>query len=187
MHGFFDKVAGSTSGRKVLVFFIPSLAVYLLMLFYTIPGVESYVPGMKIFDLSPGGYSCDYAVRLLSALGDDGRKEYLSRQLPLDFIYPALFSLSSFFMLAWLLAKKSDASSGIFYLCLVPVAAGVFDYLENIQIILMLVDYPDITASQVFLSSVCTILKSGLTTLFFFILLLAVIRLWMGSRPVKKR
>ena len=91
---FIDKLIGIANGRNVIIFFIPSLAVYLLMLFQTIPGVESYVLEMKIFDLLPSGYSYDYAVGLLSALGNDGRNEYLSRQLPLDFIYPCLLYTS---------------------------------------------------------------------------------------------
>ena len=182
MQGFIDKAIGVASGRNVLIFFIPSLAVYLLMLFYTIPGVESYASEMKILDMSPSGYSYDYAVELLSTLGDDGRKEYLSRQLPLDFIYPALFSISSFLMLAWLFLKRNDKGSRIFYLCFVPIFAGIFDYLENIQIVLMIQDYPDITKTQVALSSAFTMGKSGLTTLFFFLLLFAIIRLWLGSK-----
>ena len=59
---FIDKLIGIANGRNVIIFFIPSLAVYLLMLFHTIPGVESYVPEKKIFDLLPSGYSYDYAV-----------------------------------------------------------------------------------------------------------------------------
>ncbi len=187
MRRFIDKMVDAASGRNVLIFLIPSLTVYLFMLFHTIPGVESYAPEMKLFDLSPSGYSYDYAVELLSVLGNDGRKEYLSRQLPLDFIYPALFSISSFLMLAWLFLKRNDKGSRIFYLCFVPVVAGIFDYLENIQIVLMILNYPDITKAQVILSSAFTMVKSGLTSLFFVILLFASVRLWWGSRSTKAR
>ena len=31
--------------------------------------VQSYAPEMKIFDLSPSGYSYDYAIKLFSTLG----------------------------------------------------------------------------------------------------------------------
>jgi len=187
MRRFIDKMVDVASGRNVLIFLIPSPTVYLFMLFHTIPGVESYAPEMKLFDLSPSGYSYDYAVELLSVLGNDGRKEYLSRQLPLDFIYPALFSISSFLMLAWLFLKRNDKGSRIFYLCFVPVVAGIFDYLENIQIVLMILNYPDITKAQVILSSAFTMVKSGLTSLFFVILLFASVRLWWGSRSTKAR
>jgi len=187
MRRFIDKMVDVASGRNVLIFLIPSLAVYSFMLFHTIPGVESYAPEMKLFDLSPSGYSYDYAVELLSVLGNDGRKEYLIRQLPLDFIYPALFSISSFLMLAWLFLKRNDKGSRIFYLCFVPVVAGIFDYLENIQIVLMILNYPDITKAHVILSSAFTMVKSGLTSLFFVILLCASVRLWWGSRSTKAR
>lgn len=187
MHRFIDKMLGAASGRNVLIFFIPSLAVYLLMLLHTIPGVESYAPEMKIFDLLPSGYSYDHAIKLLSALGNDGRNEYLSRQLPLDFIYPALLSISSFLMLAWLFLKRNEKDSRILYLCFVPIFAGIFDYLENIQIVTMILNFPDITKAQVILSSAFTMVKSGLTSLFFVILLFAPIRLCVGSKSTKTR
>ena len=183
MHRFMERMTSAASGKSVLLFFVPSLAVYLLMILYTIPNVESYSPGMKIFDLSPSGYTYDYAVQLLSTLGNDGRMVYLSRQLPLDFIYPGLFTISSFLMLAWLFLKSSDKSSRVFYLCYVPVFGGLSDYLENIQVLLMLLDYPDITATQVTWSSAFTMLKSGLVMLFYFVLIFAFIRLWKTPKP----
>lgn len=185
MHRFVNKIINAASGRNVLIFLIPSLAVYFVMLLHTIPGVQSYAPEMKIFDLSPSGYSYDYAIKLFSTLGDEGRKEYLNTQLPLDFIYPALFSISSFLLLAWLFLKRYDKGSRIFYFCFVPIFAGMFDYLENIQIVVMILNFPDISNTQVVLSSAFTIAKSGLTTIFFLLLFFAIIKLWMGSKSAK--
>ena len=153
MHRFVNKMAKAASGRNVLIFLIPSLAIYLVMFLHTIPGVQSYAPETKIFDLLPGGYSYDYAIKLFSTLGDEGRKEYLNTQLPLDFIYPALFSISSFLLLAWLFVKRYDKGSRIFYFCFVPIFAGMFDYLENLQIVIMILSFPDISNIQVVLSS----------------------------------
>ena len=183
MRRYVDRMVNVASGRNVLLFLIPSLTVYLVMLFHTIPGVQSYAPEMKIFDLSPAGYTYDYAIKLLSTLGEEGRKVYLYTQLPLDFIYPALFSVSSFLLLAWLFSKRSDKGARIFYFCFIPVFAGMFDYLENIQIVLMLLDFPDVSYVQVGWSSAFTIAKSGLTSIFFILLIAAFIRL----RVVKPR
>jgi len=185
-HRFVDKMVSSASGRNVFIFLLPSLTVYLLMLFHTIPAVQAYAPGLKVFDLLPGGYSYDYALELLSTLGEEGRDEYLKTQLPLDFIYPALFSISSFLLLAWLLSRRYETGSGVFYLCFVPVIAGMFDYLENIQIVLMILNYPDISNAQVALSSAFTIVKSGLTIIFFLLLFFAFARLWLGPKFVRK-
>ena len=182
MLDYIEKRLRAANGKNVLILLIPSLAVYFVMLFYTIPGVQSYAPEMKIFDLSPGGYSYDYSIKLLSSLGDEGRKKYLYTQLPLDFIYPVLFSISSFLLLAWLFSKRYDKSSRIFYFCFVPIFAGIFDYLENIQIVLMILNYPEISRAQVALSSTATIVKSGLTTIFFLLLVFGFFKLWRGSK-----
>jgi len=182
MHKTINKIINVASGRSVLMFLVPSLAVYFLMLFYTIPGVQSYAPEMKVFDLLPGGYSYDYAIKLLSSLGDKGRDQYLYKQLPLDFIYPALFSISSCLLLAWLFSKRNNKDSRIFFLCFVPILAGIFDYLENVQIVVMILNYPDISKIQVAFSSAATLAKSTLTTIFFLLLVFAFIRLWTGAK-----
>ena len=88
-------------------------------------------------------------------------------------------------MLAWLFLKRYDKGSKIFYLCFVPIFAGIFDYLENIQILFVILNYPDITKTQIVLSSAFTMVKSGLTSLFFLLLLFAIIRLLVGSKSTK--
>jgi len=180
------QILSAVNGINLLIFLVPSLALYFFMLFYTIPAVQAYAPEMKVFDLMPAGYSYDYAIELLSLLGDEGRDQYLHRQLPLDFIYPALFSISSCLLLAWLFMKRYEENSRIFYLCLVPIFAGIFDYLENILIIVMMFTYPDVSRFHVAFASSATIAKSGLTTIFFLLLLFAIIRLWTGGKSAKK-
>ncbi len=155
------------------------------MLLYSIPQVEQYAPGIKIFDLSPGGYSYEYSMQLLATLGIAGRDTYLYRQLPLDFVYPVFFAISSCLLLAWVFSKGKVQTPAVYYLCLVPILAGLFDYLENIQIILMLVSYPDISERRVVVSSLTTIGKSGLTTAFLVILVIGCFRIaW--KKPWKR-
>ena len=163
--------------KTVLGFLIPAMSIYLIMLLYTIPQVMQYAPEMKLFDMSPTGYSFLYAVDLLNALGVEGRGTYLYQQLPVDFIYPGLFAVSCCLLLTWLFSKSINANSIMFYLCFVPVLAGLFDYFENICIVNMLISYPNITEIHVSTSSGFTIIKSGLTTVFFVILMLGVVLL----------
>ena len=168
-------IQGVSTGKVVLALFIPAMVVYFIMLLYTIPQVAEYAPGMKLFDLSPVGYSFEYANELLSVLGVDGRKAYLYKQLPLDFIYPGLFALSCGLLLTWLFLKSQNESSKIFYFIFVPMAAGLFDYLENIFIIHLLTSYPNISGISVSLASAMTIIKSGLTTTFFVLLIVGLV------------
>ena len=164
-----------STGKVVLALFIPAMIVYFIMLLYTVPQVAEYAPGMNLFDLSPVGYSFEYANELLGVLGVDGRGAYLYKQLPLDFIYPGLFALSCGLLLSWLFLKSQNESSKIFYFCFVPMAAGLFDYLENICIIHLLTSYPNISGISVSLASAMTIIKSGLTTAFFVLLIVGLV------------
>ncbi len=175
MRNLITSIHNVATGRVVMGFFIPAMVVYAIMLLYTIPLVEQYAPEMKLFDLSPTGYSYEYAMELLDVLGVKGRNVYLYLQLPMDFIYPGLFAVSCCLLLAWLFSKSLNSSSQMFYLCFVPVAAGLFDYFENIGIVCMLIFYPNVAKQLVAITSFFTLLKSGLTTAFFALLLIGVI------------
>jgi hypothetical protein len=158
------------SGRTVLILFIMTMAMYLLMLFYTIPMVESFAPNTALFDLSPSGYSYQHAMSLLEELGNEGRQVYLSRQLPLDFTYPGLFAVSYTLLLIWLFSKSFETTSKIYYLAFIPALGGMFDYLENIFIIRMITYFPDLSTGLVQVASTFTLLKSIFTTVFFLLL-----------------
>ena len=166
-----EKLQKYAQGRFVLPLFGATLSVYLIMLLYSIPCVLEIAPTMKLFDMSPSGYTHAYAMDLLRAIGPEGRRLYLTRQLPLDFIYPGLFAITYTMMLVWLFSKRYDRHSKIFILVFIPALAGLFDYLENIMIILMLRSFPDLSFELVRISSIFSISKSILTA-FFFILLI---------------
>lgn len=169
--GILKKLA---SGKLVLGLFIATMAVYLTMLLYTVPAVERFAPGKALFDLSPAGYSYEYAVSLLEELGPEGRSVYLYRQLPVDFIYPGLFAISYSLLLALIFRKGYASDSKILYFVVIPLFGGLFDYLENICIIQMIRSYPTVPHGLVNVSSTFTILKSGFTTAFFVLLLVGI-------------
>ena len=165
------------SGKIVVGFFIATMVVYLTMLNYTLPVVKSFAQGKTLFDLSPTGYSYEYAVSLLEALGVEGRNVYLNLQLPMDFIYPGLFAISYSLLLTWIFGKGYAVDSKIFYFTVIPFFAGFFDYLENIGIIQMIKSYPNVPHELVNVSSTFTILKSVFTTIFFILLFVGIIKI----------
>ena len=169
------------TGRLVLLLFGLTMGIYAVMLLYSIPAVVSAAPDMKLFDMSPAGYSPGYAARLLEAIGPEGRSHYLSIQLPLDFVYPGLFALTYTLLMVWLFRKSFDDNSKIFYLSLVPIFAGLFDYLENIGIIAMLRTFPEVSPQVVKMASMFTILKSGFTIIFYILLIAGLIFLAVGK------
>jgi len=160
------------------------MAVYLAMLLYSIPAVVSFAPDMMLFDLSPTGYTFEYAIALLEALGTEGRTTYLTTQLPLDFIYPGLFAVTYSLLLTWLFRKGADHSSKIYYFSLVPILAGLFDYIENVLIISMINSFPDISPNIAELASIFTILKSVFSSIFFVLFFWGLLRFLKAKRSV---
>jgi hypothetical protein len=154
-------------GKKVLALFIITNAVFFLMIFVTIPKVAQYAEGMQLFDLMPAGYSAEYAKTLLDTLGNEGRHAYLYRQLPLDLIFPGLFGITYCLLLAYFFEKLQLTQSYLFYLCMLPLLGGLFDYFENAGIILMLNMYPDFSTTIAKATSIFTIQKSVVSTIYF--------------------
>ena len=93
------KLHRKPSGQLVLWLFGITNCVYLAIILYSIPAVLEQAPEMKLFDMSPGGYSYEYATELLEVIGPEGREKYLRLQLPIDFIYPGLFAVTYTLML----------------------------------------------------------------------------------------
>lgn len=169
-----NQVQRNTNGKKILLLFIITNAVYILMLTVTIPAVVSYSGGKKLPDMMPTGYDLPYLQALFTALGMEGRNVYLFRQIPLDMFYPFLFALTYVLLFMWLLEKLGWQQSWLRYCALLPPLAGFFDYMENAGIIYMLHSYPDISTAIAVASSVCTQLKSVFTTLYFILLLIVL-------------
>lgn len=175
-----ELIMEKSTWAKALLWLVASQIVYFIMLYVTIPAIQSHVNDMRIFDLMPFGYSQHYAITLLEELGVQGRNIYLTKQIPLDLIFPFLNGVTGALFIS-LLAKKIKPSLKV--LVLLPVFAALFDYLENFMVATMLLSFPDISKSIVTLSSIFTISKSFLTTLYLtLILFLLVIFLYKALR-----
>jgi len=172
--------------KTVLSLFILCNIVYAIMLIVTIPEVMQFSGGMKILDMMPTGYDAQYVNTLFNSLGIVGRDSYLYHQLPLDLIYPFLFGISSCLILAYFLNKLGKLDGELFYLCLLPLFSGLFDYAENFGIITMLKNYPNISVMQVQITSVFTVLKSVFTSLYFIILIITLLALAKNKLFIRK-
>ena len=175
MHKLITYFQRVSHGKTVFLLFITTNLIYALMLMYSLPLVSSYAPELVLFDMSPMGYNPAQAMALLTSLGTEGRAAYLSVQLPLDFIYPGMFAISYALLITWVLKQYLSHDSKLFYVALLPFIAGGFDYLENVSIIVMLDSFPDVAGDLVRRASAFTIAKSGVTTVFFILLILAFI------------
>lgn len=170
-------INSNISGIKVLWLFILTNVVYVFMLTVTIPKTMGFSNGMKLLDMVPTGYDLDYVSELFNSLGEIGRETYLTNQIPVDMIYPLLFGLTYCWLLAYFLKKMSKLHYPFTYLCIIPIIAGIADYLENFGIIAMLISYPDLTEISVKTTSTFSLIKSLSTTAFFVVLIIVLVSL----------
>ncbi len=173
------------NGKKVFLLFLLTNLVYAFMLLVTIPKVMEFSNGIKLLDMMPTGYDADYVHTLLDTLGNQGRSFYLYMQIPIDLIYPALFGISYCLILAYYLNRLNKLNSFLLYLCLLPIAAGFFDYLENFGIISMLKSYPNYSQNIIMNTNIFTILKSLFTSIYFMVLF--VVLIIVGLKIFKKK
>jgi hypothetical protein len=162
----------SRNGRRVLIAFAVTQIVYVVMVGVTLPHLVGLSGGLEPFDMMPFGYDAEYAARFLGSLGAEGRNYYLTRQIPLDLLYPGLFAFSYASIWLWLLSKSSERYHWLQAGALLAVVAGACDYVENAFIASMLTGFPDISSSTVFLGNLFTVAKSMTTALFFILLIL---------------
>ena len=177
-------ILNNSTPKKVWVLFGITQLIYGAMLLFTLPMIKQYAGGMAPLDLMPLGYDATYVTTLFKALGEPGRSAYLFWQLPIDMVYPLFFAVSYALLMAYLLRKMDRLQGSWFYLCLLPLVSGMFDYLENIGISMLLRSFPNISDSLVALTSGFTLLKS-ITTTIYFLCLVACLLVW-GYRVFNK-
>ena len=180
---FIDK---NSSGKKVLWLFILTNLVYTLMLTVTIPKTMEFANGMKLLDMMPMGYDLNYVSELFASLGENGRSTYLTNQIPVDMIYPLLFGLTYCLLLDYFLKKLNKLNPPFTHLCLLPIIAGIADYLENIGIITMLKSYPELNGTVVKTTNIFSVIKSISTSIFFVALIVILITLGIKVLSSKK-
>lgn len=183
MEKFIKQLKKQQSGKKVLVLFLLTNIVYAYMLLVSIPATMEFSNGLQLLDMMPAGYDLEYVNTLFETLGNTGRQIYLTKQIPVDMIYPLLFGISYAAVLAYFLSKLPKLNHNYLYLCLFPIIAGIADYIENIGIVTMLNAYPTVTETSVHTTSIFSIIKSSTTSIYFIILIIVLIVL--GIRRLK--
>lgn len=173
-------------GKRVLGLFILANIVYILMLVVTIPRTMDFSNGMDLLDMMPMGYDWAYVDKLFSNLGEEGRSTYLTLQLPIDMLYPFLFGISYCLVIAYFLNKLNRLHSPYIFLCLLPILAGIADYLENFGIISMLKGYPDLSEFSVNMTSIFSVVKSTSTSVFFIAIIIMLLILGFQAISRKK-
>ncbi len=170
-----QNIINNLNGKRILLFFLVTGMIYMTMLTVTIPKLTGFAGGLKILDMMPTGYNPTYVNSLLNALGPDGRNFYLFYQLPLDMVFPGINAITFCLIFGYFFQKLGKIDSILFYICYLPLFAGLFDYCENIGIITMLNTYPGNPVILSIVTNLFSILKSTITTIYSLILIFVLI------------
>jgi hypothetical protein len=149
----------------VLVALVISIAIWAVMVFWSLAYLRRISGGLEPFDLRPFGYDLTEARTFLAALSQLGRDYYLNTQLALDNAYPFTYALSRALLLLWLtipgrLADHAVPALARLALVALPIATAACDYVENDAIAAMLMAGPQVDAETVAWASFWTQAKS---------------------------
>ncbi|MFT5785360.1 MAG: hypothetical protein ACI9KK_000706 [Ascidiaceihabitans sp.] len=136
-------------------------AIYMLMINVTLAHIEA-ISALPPFDMRPFGYGPQGASQLLDALGEVGRDYYLTRQIPLDTLYPALLAATLVSIISWVglrLPNSKLTRAGITF----SVGAALFDYAENLGVVVMILSWPALPNALVYATSAASISKACMT------------------------
>ncbi|PXX25740.1 hypothetical protein [Arenibacter sp. ARW7G5Y1] len=166
----------TSSVRNICISFVASHLVLLLMWIFTLPVINNQI-GTQVFDLQTFGYNISEAASIVDTLNNETRALYLFPQLTLlDLFYPFLLALflSSLLFRLFIISKTASKLTSI--LLVVPFLAMIFDYAENICVILMITKTIELTDAIVFLSTTFTVLKGVLTSIAWIAILIYTIK-----------
>lgn len=167
-------------GAATLALATASTIIYLLMIRVTLPTLLE-TSGQIAFDMRPFGYSPQDAAQLLQGLGENGRRFYLTWQIPLDILYPALLASTLICAALWL-GKRQPHTHVTRIAIALALGTLICDYAENLGIVLMILNAAQLPDALVYASSSATILKSFLTLAAIFCLSFLGLRAWRCPR-----
>jgi hypothetical protein len=155
--------------RVLFWFFLAlTLALYLVMVLWSLPLISVEADGLMPFDLRPFGYSPDEAEAFLNALSEEGRAFYADTQHALDAAFPGLLAVVTGWAALWLFRGPAGA-----VLAVLAVGAAASDYMENAAVARLLEGF---SPGEAMAASRWTIAKSAGATVVYAALLFGLIR-----------
>ena len=110
-----------------------------------------------------------------NAMGEEGRVINIYSTLILDTVYPILY-------VSLILGAYVKLFSKNGYILFIPILAGLFDLSENIQSVIMNLNYSTLDKSQVVLASLTTSLKWMFVALMILILVFGIFKKKLSSK-----
>jgi uncharacterized membrane protein len=142
---------------------VPLTIIFLVFVTYLFPRYEAEIyeaagEEVTILDVTLG-YTVDDVQTFFAVMGTEGGEIYRFLSGRIDMIYPVVYALLLFFIIISL--TKRFKNSKWMLLSLIPIVAAIFDFVENISIAELQLQFPNLSSSKVAFASTMTSLKWG--------------------------
>jgi hypothetical protein len=167
---------------------VPLALLFLVVVGYLFPTYEAKLyeavgEEVQILDVRMSYSQADVQI-FFEKLGDAGGEAYRFLSGKIDMVYPLVYGFLLLFIIISL--TKTYANSKWMLLGLIPLLATVLDYIENLSIAQLQLQFPNLASEKVAFASTMTSLKWGVVSVAFLILIvLGIIR--MGQFMKSKR
>jgi len=145
------------------------LASFFLAFLFVVVIFPSLAGNIESLDTRMDGYDFAEVMAALEGYGADGRGRYIWVSLILDTLFPIIY----FSLYAGLIYRFAPHEK-LKLLAYLPLIGGVVDLGENIQIVTMLVQYPDLSVAQVTWANHFTLTKFAFSRVSMILALLAM-------------
>ena len=182
---FSDWLNGAARGWAAIV----ATAAFLLFVVLVLPaqprieavdGTEVSSPDLSLW------YTAEQLYETAEAYGPEGREAYVRARVTFDVLWPLVYVAFLTVTLSWVCRARGDASGFWQRANLLPVAAGLLDYAENVCTATVMFRYPAQTPVMDSLAAVFTVSKWIVLMASFGLLLVGVVSvLWLGLRRRK--
>lgn len=161
-----------------------TIAIYLVMVLWSLPYISAQAGGAVPFDMRPTGYTFDEARAFLAALSPEGNSFYRDVQHRLDLFFPGMLAATLYCAIAALLPAR--LKSWRYVLPLPTLLVAAFDWSENAAVARLLAAGADaITPEMVAEASRWSMLKAGASTVVYTVLLILLI--WKAVIRFRRR
>jgi hypothetical protein len=138
---FSDYLIRTASGRILIILFV----VFILTTSVIFPLVSSLIedPAGELESIDTKlYYSPAEFYEIIEPYGDQGRRVYALSHLTADVLFPLVYAFFFGLLIAYIFQRAFPKDSWVQWLNLVPFMLLIFDLIENVSVVILLLAYP---------------------------------------------
>jgi hypothetical protein len=160
------------------------LAINIVMVFRIMPDGEQRIMSVaknpekvELLDVQVFGFDEEQVHQIMTALGTEGRKQYIRFHRLEDFIFPFTYAFFLSITLFLLTRKRFRSAKPVVIASAIPLMAMVADFLENHHIALICKQFPDIEPGIIQTTSLANSAKTLFLVITFAAITLMLLRI----------